>query len=268
MDLSWVDSHCHLQERYQPEEGPVALEALRAAAEAQVRGVLVVGTDELTSHQAIALAADVASGALGEGLPSVRASIGVHPHEAEGTSLDWLRALLEERPEGLVGVGEAGLDYHYDHSDRAAQRAVFAQQVHLAQDHGLTLVIHARDAWEDLFAVLASEGVPDGCILHCFTGGPAEAERCVELGMAVSFSGIVSFKNAGEIRDAVRAVPLDQLLVETDAPWLAPVPHRGEQNQPAWVPLVGAAVAEARGVDPSVIAEATRATSKRLLDLP
>lgn len=267
MERRWVDSHCHLQERYRPENGPDALDALRAASDAHVSGVLVVGTDEETSRQALALTLDVASGALGEDLPAVRASIGLHPHEAERASLTWLRALLADQPFGLVGVGETGLDYHYDHSDRAIQRAVFAEQIGLAHEHNLTLVIHARDAWEDLFGVLGSEGVPRGCILHCFTGGPAEAERCVELNMAVSFSGIVSFKNAGEVRDAVRVVPLDHLLVETDAPWLAPVPHRGEQNQPAWVPLVGAAVAEAKGVASEVIAEATRSTAQRLLDL-
>ena len=267
MSISWVDSHCHLQEHYLPEEGPQARDALLAASEAGVSGVLVVGTDEVTSRQAIALMTDIEAGLLGEGLPRVRGSIGLHPHEAEGTSLAWLEAMLADRPPGVVGVGEAGLDYHYDHADRASQRQAFAAQIHLAHEHGLTLVIHARDAWDDLFAVLASEGTPRKTILHCFTGGSVEAERCVELGMAVSFSGIVSFKNAEDLRVAAAVVPLGQLLVETDSPWLAPVPHRGKQNQPAWVPVVGEAVAAARGVEPEVVARATTANAARLLDL-
>ena len=267
MSISWIDSHCHLQEHYLPEEGPQALEALRDASEAGVSGLLLVGTDEVTSRQAIRLAADVENGLLGEGLPRVRCSIGLHPHEAEGTSLAWLESMLADRPTGVVGVGEAGLDYHYEHSDRASQRTAFAAQIRLAQANELTLVIHARDAWDDLFDVLNSEGMPKQTILHCFTGGPAEAERCVELGMAVSFSGIISFKNAQDLREAAAVVPLEHLLVETDSPWLAPVPHRGKQNQPAWVPLVGEAVAAARGVEPEVVARATRANAARLLDL-
>ena len=139
----------------------------------------------------------------------------------------------------VVAVGEAGLDYYYDHSPRDVQRAAFAAQIQLAHERRLPLVIHTRDAWDDTFDVLAAEGVPERTIFHCFTGGPDEARRCLDIGAFVSFSGIVTFKNATPIQEAARVVPLDRILVETDAPYLAPVPHRGQPNQPAWVPFVG-----------------------------
>ena len=267
MSMHWIDSHCHLQEHYQPDgTDRAAVDQLERAAQAGVSGVLCVGTDETTSRQALALSTAVASGELGAGLPQVKASVGLHPHEAT-SGWSWLEALLAEGHEGLVGVGECGLDYHYEHSPKEEQRRAFAAQIGLAHQYNLTLVIHARDAWDDLFDVLASEGVPSKTVLHCFTGGPAEAARCVSAGMVVSFSGIVTFKNAQEIRDAVREVPLTQLLAETDSPWLAPVPHRGALNEPAWVPLVGEAIAEAGGWSAEEVAQATSATAARYFSL-
>jgi TatD DNase family protein len=263
----WVDSHCHLQEHYLPsDEASAAVGALERAAAALVAAVVCVGTDEATSRQAIALAAAVADGSLGAGLPVVRAAVGLHPHEA-ADELGWLDELTRSPSDLLVALGECGLDYHYEHAPRAAQRQSFAHQIALAQERDLTLVIHARDAWEDLFSVLGSEGVPPRCVLHCFTGGPSEAARCVELGMAVSFSGIVTFKNADELRAAVREVPLSRLLVETDSPWLAPVPFRGKQNEPAWVGLVGDAVSEAGGWEAEKVARATSANASALFGL-
>ena len=268
MSGTWVDSHCHLQEHYlAAEEGTGPELALRRAAESDVGGVVVVGTDETTSRQAIALAADVAAGLLGEGMPAVRASVGLHPHEAATSSLAWLHELLEDRSEVVTGLGECGLDYYYEHAPKKEQREAFATQIGLAHQHGLTLVIHARDAWDDLFAVLDSEGIPERTVLHCFTGGPDEAARCVAAGMTVSFSGIVTFKNAADLREAVRVVPLEQMLVETDSPFLAPVPHRGAKNEPSWVPLVGQCVAEAGGFDPAEVAASTSSNAKRLFGL-
>jgi TatD DNase family protein len=148
----------------------------------------------------------------------------------------------------VVAVGETGLDYYYDHSPRDVQRAAFAAQIQLAHERRLPLVIHSREAWDDTFAVLAAEGVPERTIFHCFTGGTDEARRCVDLGAFVSFSGIVTFKNATAIQEAARGVPLEHILVETDAPYLAPVPHRGQHNRPAWVPFVGGFLAELRGI--------------------
>ena len=212
---TWVDSHCHLQERYlrDDESGSAdARVALERAVLADVSAVVCVGTDEATSRQAIGLAQVANAGDLGVGLPTVRAVIGLHPHEAT-EDLGWLRPMVAEAGDGVVGIGECGLDYFYEHAPKAEQRRAFSEQIALAHEAGLALVIHARDAWDDLFDVLASEGVPTETVLHCFTGGPDEAQRCVELGLTVSFSGIVTFKNAEPTRRAAVEVPLDRLLV-------------------------------------------------------
>ncbi len=277
----WFDSHCHLQERYLPsasadgaaDADPATddvTEVLRRSAASGVGRMVCVGTDPTTSSQALALARARATGALGPDVPHLWATVGLHPHEA-ASGVDETIALVERAvadADGvLVAVGECGLDYHYDHSPRAQQRRAFADQVALAERHDLALVIHARDAWDDLFAVLASEGVPERTILHCFTGGPAEATRCLELGMFISFSGIVTFKNAADVREAVARCPLDHLLVETDSPFLAPVPHRGGANEPAYVPLVGAAIAEVKGLTASEVARSSAAAASRAFGL-
>jgi TatD DNase family protein len=153
------------------------------------------------------------------------------------------------------------LDYYYEHSPRHTQRTAFAEQIALAHAHSLALVIHARDAWDDLFDVLTVEGVPERTILHCFTGGPDELDRCVRAGMFVSFSGIITFKNAADIREAAARCPLDRLLIETDSPFLAPVPHRGRPNEPALLPLVGATVADVKGCAIEEIAVSTAAAA-------
>ena len=241
--LRWVDSHCHL------EAGPSGVAAVSEARAAGVVGLVNVGTDVASSMMAI----EVASGQRG-----VWATAGVHPHDAAG-GIEGLEALLD-RP-GVVALGECGLDYHYDHSPRAVQRDMFAAQIALACDHGLALVVHTREAWDDTFDVLAAGPVPDVVIMHCFTGGPDEARRCLDVGAYLSFSGIVTFPSAPEVRAAAGLCPADRLLVETDSPYLAPVPNRGRRNQPAWVPLVGAVVAEVRGQDVAEVEAATRANA-------
>jgi TatD DNase family protein len=290
----WVDSHSHLQEAYLTGErgpGPVAGDpgtegegthdgsllsaTLARAAAAGVERVVCVGTGPATSAAALALADESAVGRLGPAAPALWATGGLHPHDAaEGTG-EVLRQLEAAITAGasvadggrLVAVGECGLDYHYEHSPRDAQRRAFAEQVAFANRHGLALVIHARDAWDDLFDVLGAEGVPERTVLHCFTGGPDEARRCLDAGMFVSFSGIVTFKNAGDIREAVGLVPLGRMLVETDSPFLAPVPHRGKANEPAFVGLVGEAVASVKGVAPAVVARATSGAARAVFGL-
>jgi TatD DNase family protein len=148
------------------------------------------------------------------------------------------------------------------------QRAVFAAHVALAHRHDRALVIHTREAWDDTFAILDAEGVPERTVLHCFTGGPDEARACLERGLLVSFSGIVTFPSAPEVREAAACCPLDRVLVETDAPYLAPVPHRGRRNRPALVPLVGAAVADAKGLAVEAVAEASWANAAAVYRLP
>ncbi|CAN5509203.1 hypothetical protein BH20ACT2_BH20ACT2_07730 [soil metagenome] len=243
--LRWTDNHCHL------EPGEAAAEAVAAAHAAGVERLVTVGTDVAASRIAI----DVAAAHDG-----VWATAGVHPHEAAG-GLDGLADLLDGP--GVVAVGECGLDYHYDHSPRPVQRQAFAAQIGLAHERDLPLVIHTREAWDDTFAILAAEGVPRRAVFHCFTGGPAEAERSLGTGALLSFSGIVTFKTAGELRAAAATCPLDRLMVETDSPFLTPVPHRGEPNRPALVPLVGAGVAAAACVDVADIATATWANAAR-----
>ena len=247
--MAWADHHCHL---------PAPEPAGAIVADARAAGVTVlvdVGTDVEDSRRAISVAA---------AYDGVWATAGVHPHEASG-GIDELEALMG-RPE-VVAVGETGLDYHYDHSPRPAQRKVFAAQVELANRHGLPLVVHSRSAWDDTLAVLDNEGVPPRTVMHCFTGGPDEAEECLRRGAVLSFSGIVTFPKASEVRDAARKCPLDRLMVETDSPYLAPVPHRGKKNRPALVAVVGAAVADAKGLDVAKVEESTWATTRAFYGL-
>jgi TatD DNase family protein len=252
--LRWIDDHCHLHFRDAADDDVDAL-----VAEGRSEGVerfVTVGCDVADSCAAIAVA---------RARPGVFATAGVHPHEAAG-GIDGLEGLLGA-PE-VVAVGECGLDFHYDHSPRDAQREVFAAQIALAHRHDLALVIHTRSAWPETFDVLAAEGVPPRTVFHCFTGGPDEARRCLDLGAHLSISGIVTFPSAQDIRDAVALCPPDRLLVETDAPYLAPVPHRGKRNRPAWVPLVGAAVAEVQGRSVAEVAASTWDAAAHLYRLP
>lgn len=251
--MAWTDSHCHVQ------YDGVGLEAVARAAAGGVTRVVTIGTDVGHSEAAI----DVARSGRQQGL-AMWATVGLHPHEAaRGT--DGLEALLDA-PE-VVAVGECGLDYFYEHSPREAQQQAFRTQVALASRRDLALVVHTRDAWDDTLRILDEVGMPDRTIIHCFSGGPDEARRCLDLGAYLSFSGIVTFKNAADVREAAVLCPIDRLLVETDAPYLAPVPHRGRPNEPAWVAFVGAAVADARGASVSAIEEATSANAAEVLRL-
>jgi TatD DNase family protein len=225
--------------------------------------------------------------------PQVLTSVGLHPHDASDgvgpiaklladlASADKPLASVASSVEPdrssrsmahvvggmVVAVGECGLDYHYDHSARAVQREAFAAQIELAKQYGLALVIHTREAWDDTLSILATEGTPARTIFHCFTGGPEEAERCLAIGAYLSFSGIVTFKNAEPLRAAAALCPLDRLLVETDSPYLTPVPHRGRANEPMFVSLVGAGVATARGISPKEVAVASSANASTAFGL-
>ncbi len=249
--VGWVDSHCHLPEA----------EASDLVAEARAAGVgtmVTVGCDRATSLEALALAAQ---------FPDVHATVGLHPHEAKH-GVDTIRDLFD-RDDGVgpVAVGECGLDFHYDHSPRDDQRAAFAEQIRLAHQLDLPLVIHTREAWDDTFAILDAEGVPPRTVFHCFTGGPDEAIRCLDRGAYVSFSGIATFPGAQDVRDAAAIVPLARTLIETDSPYLAPVPNRGKRNRPAWVLLVGACLADVHGVTVDAVRDATAAAATAAFDL-
>jgi TatD DNase family protein len=229
--------------------------AVAVAAEAGVTTLISVGCDRATSLAAIAAA---------EAHDGVFATVGLHPHDAVN-GVDTIVDLLDT--EGIVAVGECGLDYYYDHSPREVQQRVFAEQIALANARELPLVIHTRDAWDDTFAVLADVGVPARTVFHCFTGGPDEARRALDLGAHLSFSGIVTFKGAPEVQAAAALCPLDRMLVETDSPYLAPVPHRGKPNRPAWVAHVGQHIADLRGIAVADVAAATTANADAVFAL-
>jgi TatD DNase family protein len=256
LSIRWTDDHCHLGWDVDEQVDAAEVDAMVAEAlDAGVERLVTVGTDALRSAEAVRAAARHPG--------VVWATVGLHPHEARH-GLDGVVDLLGET--GVVAVGECGLDYHYDHSPRPAQRAMFAAQIALAHERDLALVIHTREAWDDTFAILDAEGVPARTVFHCFTGGPDEARACLERGY-VSFSGIVTFRTADDVRAAAAMCPLERLLVETDSPYLAPVPHRGRPNRPALVPLVGAAVADVKGVPVEAVAEATWANAERVYGL-
>lgn len=232
---------------------------LGRARAAGVSGFVVigVGADLAPAHAAVGLAARRPA--------EVAAVVGVHPHDA--TTLDGVfeeLAVLAARPE-VVAVGETGLDYHYDHSPRDIQRAAFARLVGLAKEVRKPIVVHTRAAAEDTLAVLEAEGAREvGGVIHCFSEDKAFAARALDLGFYVSFSGIVTFKNARPIHEVAAWAPDDRILVETDSPYLAPVPHRGKPCEPAYVSFTARRVAELRGVTEARIAEVTTANAERL----
>jgi TatD DNase family protein len=240
--LAFIDSHCHVHDERIVDGTDGAVAAARAAG---VIAMITVGCDRATSLAAIAAAA---------AHPDVYATVGLHPHDAS-QGVDTIVDLLDTP--GIVAVGEAGLDYFYEHSPRAAQRDAFAAQIHLAHQRDLPLVIHTRDAWDDTFDVLAAEGAPTRTVFHCFTGGPDEARRALDTGAYLSFSGIVTFPNATDLHDAARLCPLERTLIETDSPYLAPVPNRGKPNRPAWVVHVAERLAQLHGVTTESVSAAT-----------
>jgi TatD DNase family protein len=249
----WVDSHCHLDSI---EDVDGVLERARAAG---VGEMVTVGTDIETSNRCIEIAASAAG---------VWATVGVHPYDAKDfgeRELEEVRRLAGSPK--VVAIGEVGLDYFREYSPRDAQHRAFRAQIRAAKDLGKTLVLHIRDALADAFEVLAGEGPPERLVFHCFSGGADEARRAVELGGHVSFAGNVSYRNAETLREAARAVPLDRLLVETDSPYLAPVPHRGKPNEPALVVDVGAALATATGRSLEEIGAATSANARSVFAL-
>jgi len=250
-----IDSHCHLNY-----EGLVERQAevLDNARQAGVAGFLNISTRQREWDEIVALATQE---------PDVWASIGVHPHEADAHPDLGAGALVKaaDHPR-VIAIGECGLDYYYDKSDRAAQRERFQAHIDAARQTGLPLVIHTREAEADTAEIL-SEAVREGGVtgvLHCFTGSAELARKGLDLGFYVSLSGIVTFKNAAELQNIAKWLPAEQMLVETDSPFLAPVPHRGQKCEPAFVADTARFVADLRGEEPEVLAEATTANFLKL----
>lgn len=252
-----IDSHAHLTfDRYDADRAAV----LDRATAAGVVAILTIGTDLQSSQAALALA---------ESDPRLFASAGIHPHEADALDdADWPTLAALWRQPRVRAVGECGLDYYYDHSDRGRQRVVFRRHLEAGGEVGLPVVIHIRDAFDDAYADIRAVGLPAGGVVHCFTGGPAECEQALSMGLHVSISGIATFKNATALREAVAMIPADRLLVETDSPFLAPTPHRGKRNEPAFVVQTAREVAKLRGEDFATVCATSRANTIRLFRLP
>ncbi|HKQ92530.1 MAG TPA: TatD family hydrolase [Blastocatellia bacterium] len=260
----FVDSHAHLDV---PNYDADRAEVISRARQSGVGLILEI------------CGSDVAKGSLEVGLklaeeyPFIYAAVGVHPHEARLYDEALERKLLAMSDhEKVIGWGEIGLDYHYDHSPRDAQRRVFSRQLQLALERRLPAIIHTREAEDDTIQILREDwadagGDAVGGIIHCFTGTQKLADAAIELGFHISFSGVLTFKNAGGLREVARSVPMERLLVETDCPYLAPLPHRGKRNEPAFVLETAAKLAELKSVGVEEIASATCGNFKRLFNL-
>lgn len=243
-----VDSHCHLDF---PDFAEDFDGMLARASEAGV-GTMVTICTELSRFDAVRTIAEQHA--------NIYCTVGVHPHEAEEEGLDDPGPLVRlARHERVVAIGETGLDYYYEHSPREAQRTSFRAHIAAARETGLPIVVHTREADDDTMAILEEEhrAGPFTGLIHCFSTSRELAERAVELGLSISLSGIVTFKKAETLREIARDLPLDRILVETDAPYLAPMPHRGKRNEPAFVAHTAACVAEARGMAVDDLARAT-----------
>ncbi|HYO62283.1 MAG TPA: TatD family hydrolase [Pyrinomonadaceae bacterium] len=258
----FVDSHAHIDgEEFDADRDEVVARA-RAAG---VRALLNVGTGDPHGGN-LERAVEVA-----ESYEGVWAAVGVHPHDArlfDGAAEERLVSLVR-RSSRVVAWGEIGLDYHYDNSPREVQQEVFARQLRLAREAGLPVVIHSREAGEDTARILREElaGAPRGGVMHCFGGGPALAEAALELGFMLSFAGNVTFKKAEPLREVARVVPLERLLVETDCPYLAPVPLRGRRNEPAFVVETARFLASLRGLEAAELGRQTAENFARLFGL-
>ncbi len=263
-----TDSHCHPDF---PQFDADRVEVIARAAAAGVTTILAVGVGSGASETGPRPDAGLRMAELapppGAAWPKIYATTGIHPHEAQHAT----EALLGEvariaADPRVLAVGEIGLDYHYDHSPRDTQAAVFIRQMEIARAARKPIVIHSRDAWPDSLRLLREHWAPSGLggVLHCFSGDLDTARQGLDMGFLISFAGPLTFPKAGDLREVARQIPVDRLLVETDSPYLAPVPHRGKRNEPAFVVEVCRRLAEIHGVAPEEMAERTGANFSRL----
>jgi TatD DNase family protein len=243
-----IDSHCHLDSQQFNEDRD---EVVQRALDAGIAAMVAIGTGDGPPDLEVAVR-------LAEHYDALYATVGVHPHDAGKADYSTFVRLRElARHPKVVGFGEIGVDYHYDFSPREAQKSVFREQLAIARDVGLPVIIHTREAWDDTFSILEEQPPAHGGVMHCFSGGPEEARRSLALGFHLSFGGIVTFPKSIDIQAAAREAPADRILVETDAPYLAPVPRRGKRNEPAFIVHTVAKLAELRGTTPEEIAVQT-----------
>jgi len=254
-----IDSHAHIQGK---EYAGEAAAVIGRAREAGVETIIAVGGagDMSSNTEAIALA---------DAFPNIYATVGMHPHDAKDVGEDELRALHELiKHAKVVAVGETGLDYYYNHSPREVQRRIFSQFIRIARETRLPIVVHERDAAQEAAELLRAEGGGElRGVIHCFTGNYEAARAYLDLGFYLSFSGIITFKKAEPLRDVIRKIPLDRMLVETDAPYLTPVPHRGRRNEPAYVRLVAETAANVRGITVEEVGRITSANAQNLFKI-
>ena len=253
--MTLVDSHCHMDDKqFDPDRD----EVIARARDAGVERMMAIGTGNGPPDLECALR-------LARQHDFIYATVGVHPHDAAKATPETFAAMeVLAGDTKVLAIGEIGLDYHYDFSPRDVQREVFVAQLKLAARAGKPIVIHTREAWEDTLLVLREHWSGAG-IIHCFSGGAAEARQALDLGFYLSFGGVITFPKAEALREAARMAPEDRLLVETDAPYLAPVPKRGKRNEPAFMVETVRRLAEVRGTSPERIAETTTANFERLL---
>ncbi|CAE6801185.1 MAG: TatD family hydrolase [Nitrospira sp.] len=257
-----IDTHTHLDDaRYESDREAM----ISRARQAGVESMITIGCDLVTSRSAVVLANQY---------PFVYASIGVHPHEVKHITADWydeFRKLAHDRK--VVAYGEIGLDYHYNHSDPELQRQRFREQIQLARELTLPVIIHTREAQDDTIRILKEERASEiGGVFHCFSGDAWLAKDAIELGFYLSFSGILTFQNATMLRDIAKTVPADRLLIETDCPYLTPVPHRGKRNEPAYVKhvadLLATIASDGTPVTADEIGRRTSDNARRLFRIP
>jgi len=247
-----VDTHCHLDMEQFDEDRD---EVLRRAADANVEAVITVASDVESNESVLEIARKYAE---------VHAAVGLHPHDSKDFDASFLERLRQWSTDpGVVAIGETGLDYHYDHSPRQVQRKVFEKHLETAVETGLPAIIHSREAKEDTLSILKDSGLRRG-VLHCFSGDADMAEKVIMMGFHISIAGPVTFKKADSLREVVKIIPDDHLLVETDAPYLTPAPYRGRRNEPSFVLYTASAIADARGVTPEDIARITTINARRL----
>ncbi|MDH3975884.1 MAG: YchF/TatD family DNA exonuclease [Deltaproteobacteria bacterium] len=252
--ITFIDSHAHLDF---PDYGPDLDSVIERANAAGVARIITVGTSLAGSRSSLELARKY---------PFIYATAGVHPHEAgevRKETCDGIKALLQN--ENVLAVGEVGLDYHYDHSSREVQREVFRRFIALSREAHLPLVIHTREAERDTLEILRSEKAgEEGGVIHCFSGTPEMAVDCIKLGFYISIPGIVTFRKATNIHEVVRKIPIEKMLIETDSPYLAPVPYRGKRNEPSYVVKVAEKIAELKGLSLEDVARITTMNTEKL----
>lgn len=253
---SYVDTHCHLD--HHDELG--AAEQVERARSAGVETLITVGTDMASSTQAVRTASRH---------DGVWAVVGIHPNDAmEATErvLEVIERLAHE--DHVVGIGETGLDYYREYTTPSQQEASFRAHIQMAREHDKALVIHCREAWNDCLKILEDEGAPERVVMHCFSGDTDVVDHCAERGYYLSFAGNVTFRNADDLRIAAARAPRNLLLTETDSPFLTPHPHRGERNEPSYIPLVIQQLAEVQDVDVDELAAEIHANATRAFALP